>query len=170
MFFGDQVPQVADLGLADAVDAPEALLQPVRVPGQVVIDHQMRALEVDAFAGGIVGDHHQHAFIVHEGLDRLAAILATDATMDFDDSLMAAEPGADFVGEIGERVARLGEDDQLAPIAGGIGHQRVIEHRVSSSVHLRSWPERRSSRACASSRCKVTISASSSAIVRAAVA
>ena len=35
----DQVPEVADLGLADAVDAPEALLDAVRVPGQVVV-HQ----------------------------------------------------------------------------------------------------------------------------------
>ena len=58
---GAEVPQVADLGLADAVDAAEALLQPVRVPGQVVVDHQMRAaLEVHALAGGIVGDHHAH--------------------------------------------------------------------------------------------------------------
>ena len=48
--FGHQVPQVAGFGLADTVDAPEALFNAVRVPGQVVIDHQVRALEVDAFA------------------------------------------------------------------------------------------------------------------------
>ena len=52
---GDQVPQMADLGLADAVDAAEALLQAVRVPGQVVVDHQVGALQVDAFAGGVGG-------------------------------------------------------------------------------------------------------------------
>ncbi len=33
---GDEVPEVADLGLADAMDAAEALLQAVRVPGPVV--------------------------------------------------------------------------------------------------------------------------------------
>ena len=54
-----QVPEVADLGLADAVDAAEALFEPVRVPGQIVVDHQMRAaLKVHAFASGIVRDHH----------------------------------------------------------------------------------------------------------------
>ena len=53
---GDEVPEVADLGLADAVDAAEALLEPVRVPGQVVVDHQVGALEVDALAGGVGGD------------------------------------------------------------------------------------------------------------------
>ena len=36
---GNQIPQVADLGLPDAVNAPEALLDLVRVPGQIVIDH-----------------------------------------------------------------------------------------------------------------------------------
>ena len=42
----DQVPQVTHFCLADTVDAPEALLQPVRVPRQIVIHHQMRALEI----------------------------------------------------------------------------------------------------------------------------
>ena len=47
---GDEVPEVADLGLADAVDAPEALLDAVRVPRQVVVHHQVGALQVDPFA------------------------------------------------------------------------------------------------------------------------
>ena len=53
-----QVPQVAHLALADAVDAPEALLQAVRVPRQVVVHHQMGALQVDAFAGGVRSQQH----------------------------------------------------------------------------------------------------------------
>ena len=40
-----QIPQVADFGLADAIDAAEALLDPVGIPGQVVIDHQVGALQ-----------------------------------------------------------------------------------------------------------------------------
>jgi hypothetical protein len=58
---------VADLGLADAMDATEALLQLVRIPGQVVVDHQVRAaLEVHAFAGGVVGDQEAHLRVVHK--------------------------------------------------------------------------------------------------------
>ena len=53
---GDQVPEVADLGLADAMDAAEALFQAVGVPGQVVVDHEVGALEVDALAGGVGGE------------------------------------------------------------------------------------------------------------------
>ncbi|MFN7871775.1 MAG: hypothetical protein ACK5QQ_06200 [Cyanobacteriota bacterium] len=46
---------MADLLLADPVDAPEALLQPVGVPGQVVIHHQVCPLQVHALPGRIVG-------------------------------------------------------------------------------------------------------------------
>ena len=65
---GDEVPEVADLLLADAVDAPEPLLDPVGVPWQVVVDHQMRPLEVDALAGGVGGDQDQHVLVLGEGL------------------------------------------------------------------------------------------------------
>jgi hypothetical protein len=40
---GDHVPHVADLGLPDAVNAAETLLDAVGVPRQVVVDQQMRA-------------------------------------------------------------------------------------------------------------------------------
>ena len=75
---GDQIPQVADLGLTDTVNASEALLDLVGVPGQVVIDHQMPALKVHAFARGIVGDEHQQIAVLHEPLDDLAALLPSD--------------------------------------------------------------------------------------------
>src|SRR5205814_1503304 len=39
--------------LADTVDTAEPLLQPSRVPGQIVIDHHTAELKVDAFAGGL---------------------------------------------------------------------------------------------------------------------
>ena len=40
----DQIPQVAHLGLPDAVDSPEALLQSVWIPRQVIVNHQVRSL------------------------------------------------------------------------------------------------------------------------------
>ena len=80
---GAEVPEVADLGLADAMDAAEALLQPVRVPGQVVVDHQVgAALQVHALAGGVVGDHHPHDRVGVEGGDGRAAGFARDAAVD----------------------------------------------------------------------------------------
>ena len=98
---GAQVPEVADLGLADAVDAAEPLLDPVRVPGQVVVDHQVRAaLKVHAFAGGVVGDHHAHDRIAIEGGNRCAPRLARDAAMDHDDRRRIADRAAIFCADI----------------------------------------------------------------------
>ena len=54
----DEVEDEAVLLLAVAVDAAHALLQPHRVPGDVVVDHQPAELQVDAFARGLGG--HQH--------------------------------------------------------------------------------------------------------------
>src|SRR5581483_7288059 len=52
---GEQVPEMADLGLAYAVDSAKALLQAVWVPWQIVVHHQVGALEIDAFARRIGG-------------------------------------------------------------------------------------------------------------------
>ena len=92
---GDQVPQVADLGLADAVDAAEALLDAVGVPRQVVVHHQVRALEVDALARGVGGQQHLHLGVVPERLLRLQPLLAAHAAVDDDHGLLAAEQRGD---------------------------------------------------------------------------
>ncbi len=92
---GHQVPQVADLGLADAVDAAEALLEAVRVPRQVVVHHQVGALEVDALAGGVGGEQHLHLGVVLERLLRLQPLLAAHAAVDDDHGLRAAEQRGD---------------------------------------------------------------------------
>ena len=123
----DEVPQMADLGLADAVDASEALLQAVRVPGQIVVDHQVGALEVDALARRIVRDHHHDLRVVHERLHDLAPVRTPDPAVDHHHRLVPAETGADPAREVFEGVARLGEDDELSPPPVGAGHERMVE-------------------------------------------
>ena len=87
-FLGHQVPQVAHLGLADAVDAAEALLEAVGIPRQVVVHHQVGALEVDALARGVRGQQHLHLGVVLERLLRLQPLLAPHAAVDHDDGLL----------------------------------------------------------------------------------
>ena len=94
-FLGDEVPEMADLGLADAVNASEPLFEPVRVPRQVVVHHQMGALEIDAFAGGVGRQQDLHFGIVPEGFLRLHALLAAHAAVDDDDRLIPAEQRPD---------------------------------------------------------------------------
>ena len=120
---------MTDLRLADAVDAAEALLQPVRVPRQVVVDHQVgAALQVDALASGIVGDEDAHLGIVVEGGDVGLAHVARHAAMDDGHGLGFADALPDLAREIFERVARLGEDQELAALAGRlVDHRRLVE-------------------------------------------
>ena len=72
---GHEVPEVADFGLADAVDAAEALFEPVGVPRQIVVDHQVGALEVDALARRIGRDEDDDLGIVLEGSLRRAPLV-----------------------------------------------------------------------------------------------
>ena len=112
-FGGDEIPEVADLGLADAVDTAEALLEAVGVPGQVVVDHEVGALEVDALAGGVGGEEDAHLGVVAEGLFGGAALLAAQAAVDGDDGLFASEAAGDAGMQIVEGIAVFGEDDQF---------------------------------------------------------
>ena len=109
---GDQIPQVADFRLPDAVDAAEPLFEPVRVPGQIVVDHQVGALKVDALAGRVGRQQHLHFGIVPERFLRLHALLAAHAAVDHDNRVWPPEQRRDAL-EVVQRVAVLGEDDEL---------------------------------------------------------
>ena len=73
----------------------------------------MRALQVDAFAGGIGRQQYLDLGVVLERFLHLEALFAADAAVDDDDRLLAAEQRADALLEIVERVAMLGKDDQF---------------------------------------------------------
>ena len=81
-FVRHQVPEVTHLGLPDAVNPPEALLQAIRVPGQVVAHHQVCALQVDALAGRVGGQQHLDLRVVAEGFLGLEPILASHAAVN----------------------------------------------------------------------------------------
>ena len=58
--FQVQVADLDDLLLAVPVDAAVALLQPVGVPGQLVVDDDVAAvLQVQALSGGVGGQQHR---------------------------------------------------------------------------------------------------------------
>ena len=88
---GHQVPQVADLGLTDPVDATEALFDPVRVPREVVIDHEVGTLEVQPFPGGVGGDEDADVGVLGEALLGGAALLASDTPVNGDHRLIFTE-------------------------------------------------------------------------------
>jgi hypothetical protein len=124
-----EVPQMASFRLADAMDAAETLLEPIRIPGQIVIDHQVGALKVDALAGRIGRQQHPHFGIVPEGFLRLHALLAAQAAVDDDDGGIAAEQRADTRLQVVERVAVLGKHHELLA-----GRGRRLGRRGDASV------------------------------------
>ena len=124
--FGDEIPEVADLMLADAVDAPEALFEAVRIPRQVVVDHQVGVLKVDAFAGGIGRDQDADIGVGAEQRLEAAALIAMRAAVDGDDGVLVAKHAGDLLVQIVQGVAMLGEDDQLALPAGSVAHFGVV--------------------------------------------
>ena len=127
----DQVPQVAHLGLADAVDPAEPLLDPVRVPRQVIVDHEVSALQVQALARGVGGDEHPGLGVLGEQLHDLAPFLAADTAVDGDDRLGTAEQVTDTSGQVLQGVAVLGEHDDLPDVAAGAGDQRVVGEQLA---------------------------------------
>ena len=73
---------MANLGLPDAVDATEALLDPVRIPRQVVIYHQVGSLQVNAFARRIRREKDLHFLIVTKRFLDFQTLLAADPAMN----------------------------------------------------------------------------------------
>jgi hypothetical protein len=117
---GDEVPQVADLRLTDAVDAAEALFEPIGIPGQVVVHHQVGALEVDALARCVRCDQHVDLRIVLESLLGLLALLPAHLAMDDDNGSRAAQDRLYARCEVVQGVSMLGEDDELL-VGRGLG-------------------------------------------------
>ena len=104
---------MADFGLADPVNAAESLLDAVRVPRQVVIDHQVRALEIDALAGSIGRQQHLNDGVVLERFLSLGPLLPPHSTVNDDDGVLTAQQRGDALFEIVHGVPVLGEDHEL---------------------------------------------------------
>jgi len=95
-----QVPQVADLGLTDTVDASEPLLDAVGVPGQIVVHHEVGTLQVDAFPGGVRGDQEDDILVLGEELLGLLALFPTDGAVDGDHCFGTPEQRAQAFGQV----------------------------------------------------------------------
>ena len=124
--FGDEVPEVADFGLANAVDATKALFQAVWVPGQVVVDHEVGVLQVDAFAGGIGGNEDEDVFVGTEFFLDFAAVVALGAAGDGAHCFRRAQQAANAGGKVVQGVFVFGEDDEFASAAVGVFHFRRL--------------------------------------------
>ena len=95
------------------MNAPEPLLDAVRIPRQVVVDHQVGALEVDALSRRVRRQQHLHIGVALERLLRLQPVLATHPAVDHDHGVGAAEQRGDATLQIVQRVPMFGKENQL---------------------------------------------------------
>ena len=91
--------------LSVTVDAAHALFEPVRVPGNIVVEEDVAALEIDPLAG---------SFRCHQDLDCAVPKL-----------LLGVEPGTGFIPRAGPHAAvdgaRRGSPKTSASLLGGRG-------------------------------------------------
>ena len=111
--FGNQIPKMTDLCLADAVDAPETLFDAVRVPRQIVIDHQVGALQINALTRCICGDQHLDIRVMGERFLCILTILASQSAMNADNGLFSPKKRGDPLLQVAQGIPVFGEYDKF---------------------------------------------------------
>lgn len=104
-------------GLAYAMDAPHPLFEPNWVPGQVVVDHQVTELKVDALPRGLGGDAD-----LRLGPEPVLDLLASGGRVTAMDGAYRKTPVHEVAFEVSEGVAVLSEDEELRSAVIQLGH------------------------------------------------
>ena len=132
---------MAHLALADSVDAAEALLDAVGIPGQVVIHHEMRPLQVDPLARGVGRDQNANVRVLQERFLGISPLLAREAAVDDDYRLGPADEVGDPLPEVVQCIPVLREDDQLTYLVVGVEDlAAVLEQSSAALSHFLSVP------------------------------
>ena len=117
---------MADLGLANAVNASEALLESIGIPRQIVIDHEVRTLQIDTLARSIGCDEYPHVLVLRKAMLRRPTVITGHSAANHHNRIWVAQQDADLLLEIGQRVLMLRKDDELLAGAVAIEHARII--------------------------------------------
>ena len=81
-FVRHEIPKVANFGLTDAMNSAKPLFKAVRVPWDVVIDHQMCALEVNTFTRSVGRHEYLDTFVLSESLLCISPLFSPDSAMN----------------------------------------------------------------------------------------
>src|SRR5690606_8230496 len=73
---GYEAPHVTYFRLAYAVNATKSLFQPIGIPRQIIVSHQMGALQVYAFTGSVSSDQDLYPRILAKKFLNIAALLS----------------------------------------------------------------------------------------------
>src|SRR5216683_6310293 len=95
---------MAHLRLANAVDTTEALLDPIGVPWQVVVHHQVSSLQIDTFTRSVSGHQDRDVLVLGERFLDLATLLTPKTAMDRNHSVRLAGQAPQPTDKVVQRV------------------------------------------------------------------
>ena len=102
---------MADFCLPDAVDTTETLFKAVRVPRQIVIDHQVGALQVDTLTSGVGSDEDTHFFILLKQFLDLAPLVTEHTSVNGYNCFVIAKERPNFISQVTQGIAVLCKDN-----------------------------------------------------------
>src|SRR5260370_4540771 len=105
----DKIEDIDIRTLPDTRNAPHTLFQPVGVPGNVVVNHQVTELEVDAFTCRLGGDTNLRRLV--KALSRFAPEHSVHPAMDLTGCVA---PFLQVTAQVFQRVTMFGKDQQFA--------------------------------------------------------
>src|SRR5277367_6319366 len=112
---------MADICLADTVDASKSLFEPIWIPRQVIIHHQVRSLEINTFARRVRGNQYLSVYVLFEPLLSFPPLLTPHRTVNLDNRFVSAKL-LQSVSQVIQSVAMLCKNDQLSSVAFGMLH------------------------------------------------
>src|SRR5262249_22324178 len=96
----NQVPQMTHLSLPNSVNSSESLFDSVGVPRQVIINHQVTALQVDALSSSISRYEKFYFPVLGESILRLFSFLTVHGTVYRDYRFRFPSQGSNLVHKI----------------------------------------------------------------------
>ena len=127
---------MADLSLTDTMNPSKPLLQPVGIPWQVIVDHQMRSLQVDTFTCGVGGNENADILVLLEPFLYLAPFVPEQPAVNGNHRILTAQQGCDFVLKVAEGIPVFRKDDQLFPFTFGSKHTLVVLEQLGQLAPL----------------------------------
>ncbi len=121
---GREVDDLHRPGLAHAMDAAHALLDALRVPGQVKVEHQAAELEVAPLAGSLGGEEDLRALL--EAADGLVLVLSRELAV-IENSVDTYSPQKVQPAESSVARKWVKYDELLLPVGSQSRHQKPFQ-------------------------------------------
>ena len=134
---GHKIPQRTRTFLPDTMDASEPLLDTIRVPWQVIVDHEIRALQIQSLPCRVGRHKNTHLWIVDESFLHGFACIAVHTAMDDLHRLRLPQQCSDAILQIVQGIPMLREYDKFMGLFRCAGIQHIVLQDIAELAPLR---------------------------------